>query len=118
MIKIHRSDGDVCPICLDMIRGFGVKTICNHHFHRGCFELLKRYSDICPLCRTTLPPDNKYIPSINKDTIINTIPSIFYILEFAFIIGGLVCPCSIDRIMSFKYLFAVFNLYVVYKFDI
>ena len=52
----NTSPYDNCPICLDSIKAFDLKTTnCGHHLHIKCFiTLLKNEDDVpkCPLCRS------------------------------------------------------------------
>ena len=35
---------DICPICLEELENNSIKTICNHNFHKKCFENYNLYN--------------------------------------------------------------------------
>jgi hypothetical protein len=43
-----------CPICYENISDNNYKTICNHNFHKDCFNNWLVYNQSCPLCRTII----------------------------------------------------------------
>ena len=48
----------MCAICQDKLAGASATTPpCNHEFHDGCVEELRKYgvNEVCPLCREPLP---------------------------------------------------------------
>ena len=48
---------DICPICILETRDNGVKTMCNHIYHRECLEKTLRYITTCAICRRNLIRD-------------------------------------------------------------
>ena len=56
---------DICPICLEELENNSITTICNHNFHKKCFENYNLYNLNnlnnlnCPVCRFPLIEINK-----------------------------------------------------------
>lgn len=43
-----------CPVCLEELGKFGLKTPCNHEFHRECIRKAVEQAAVCPICRAEL----------------------------------------------------------------
>lgn len=44
---------EYCSICLEDIEQ-GVKTTCNHYFHKECIDTALQHNDKCPYCRSNM----------------------------------------------------------------
>jgi len=63
-VKQHQLESESsqqtnCPICLDCLTNTFCTLPCDHTFHAKCIESLrsqKGLNQVCPLCRTDLPP--------------------------------------------------------------
>jgi len=52
---------DICSICLDELNNDQYKLNCNHCYHKNCIKQWLRNNEICPLCRTRVDPDLRYV---------------------------------------------------------
>lgn len=54
---------DNCPICLDpmAVVNENYKLNCNHTFHKECLQRWLETKNICPMCRTNVEPDLRYV---------------------------------------------------------
>jgi len=64
------DNNEKCPISMDPLNSFSIKTICNHRFNLNTIlEWLKEDKYECPICRNIININNfefNYIPNFNR----------------------------------------------------
>lgn len=55
------TEEDNCPICLDLLTEDVYELNCKHSFHKNCIQRWLLTSTMCPLCRTHVDPDPRYV---------------------------------------------------------
>lgn len=62
LISMAREETNLCSICLEDISSDECYSLnCDHRYHRDCITRWLHRNPTCPMCRTPVDADNRYV---------------------------------------------------------